>query len=337
MKILHLVHWENSGIAKIVSSLKKEGESRGDSHEVIVMRKEKTISDFLKSIFVALEVFIVYGFRRDLIIHSHSFLPFLHYFLFPFSKKCATFHSDYPFLCGKSKRDKLKRYLLFLIFRLFKVQISAVGSHVSELVGRSLHVSVNTISNGIRIDDSIIFEEKKIKDGAIVIDAAGRLNEENNFRALIKSLPLSKNKNFTLLIAGEGDDEANLYELIHQLDLSARVKLLGHQNNMRDFYNGLDVFVCTSRYEGFGLVLIEAMLSSLPIISTKVGVFSDCDDLEYMRVEPTPESIAAGIDLCLETGSLSSNNAIFKNFDYVKSNFNILKIYDDYKFLMWNV
>lgn len=94
--------------------------------------------------------------------------------------------------------------------------------------------------------------------------AAGRLNIWNckGFDILIKAWSKihEKHPEWTVEIAGEGEEGRKYLEsLIRELHLEGRVILSGFHLNIRDFFDDSEIFVLSSRYEGFGMVLIEAM------------------------------------------------------------------------------
>ena len=69
-------------------------------------------------------------------------------------------------------------------------------------------------------------------------------------------------------IVGEGIEE-NLYkELIQKYSLENKVTIHPFTNQIQDYYSNAQVYVLSSRWEGFGLVLVEAMAHGLPIVSS---------------------------------------------------------------------
>lgn len=80
------------------------------------------------------------------------------------------------------------------------------------------------------------------------------------------------NKDWTLEIVGEGPEEAIYRMIIGDYKLSDRVKICPFTNNVQKHYAGASVYVLSSRWEGFGLVLVEAMSHGLPLISSRLPV-----------------------------------------------------------------
>ncbi len=127
------------------------------------------------------------------------------------------------------------------------------------------------LANFKRENKNINLVDKK----EITIGVMGRFDKTKGFdivmRALKKLTEIS-DKNFILHIAGSGKEESNLMALAQSLGLENKVKFLGWIKDKKEFFDNIDIF-CMSSYfakgETFGLVLLEAMKYSVPIISTK--------------------------------------------------------------------
>lgn len=107
-----------------------------------------------------------------------------------------------------------------------------------------------------------------------VIGFAGRYHTAKGYPYLFETMGLLKNENIIFKIAGSGASLNNmevkaLFEQ-YQLD-SQKVQLLDQVSDMPAFYQSIDAFLMTSITEGFPNVLVEAMASGLPCISTDVG------------------------------------------------------------------
>lgn len=105
-----------------------------------------------------------------------------------------------------------------------------------------------------------------------IILAVGRLTKQKNFDYLIKEFHKfnSKNKDYNMLIIGDGEDKHKLKSLINKLNLVNRVFLLDYTKNVFNFMKNSDVFILSSLWEEVGFVIVEAAINNLYIIS------SDC-------------------------------------------------------------
>ena len=105
-------------------------------------------------------------------------------------------------------------------------------------------------------------------DGPLIV-AAGRLAEAKNYPLMIESLAaLRQDVPARLCILGQGELEQPLRQLIAARGLSNAVSLAGFQSNPWKYIARADVFLLTSRYEGFGNVLVEAMACGVPVVAT---------------------------------------------------------------------
>ncbi len=103
-----------------------------------------------------------------------------------------------------------------------------------------------------------------------MIGALGRLHEQKGFDVLVRAAAVMRDRGaaFRLRIGGEGPDRALLEGLIGELDLSDRIELAGWVSPPGPFLSELDLFAVPSRYEPFGLVVIEAMAAGVPVVAS---------------------------------------------------------------------
>ena len=106
------------------------------------------------------------------------------------------------------------------------------------------------------------------KEKPIVL-AAGRLRPQKDFRTLIKAFAcVLEYADARLVIMGGGDERQSLEALVAEKGLSERIAFLGAVDNPYAHMARADVFVLPSLWEGFPNVLVEAMASGVPVIST---------------------------------------------------------------------
>lgn len=101
--------------------------------------------------------------------------------------------------------------------------------------------------------------------------AVGRFSRKHKgFDLLIKAFNIfaHNNSDWCLDIVGEGPEEQMYKDLIEDYQLENRINIHPFTNYIQDFYSRAQVYVLSSRWEGFGLVLVEAMAHGLPIISS---------------------------------------------------------------------
>lgn len=105
--------------------------------------------------------------------------------------------------------------------------------------------------------------------GTIIIGNAGRLvaQKAQHFLLDIALKLKEKGLDFKIQIAGEGPLHNGLNEEIVKQNLTKHVELLGFVTEMKPFMEGIDIFVSTALWEGFGFVLAEAMVAKKPVLA----------------------------------------------------------------------
>jgi glycosyltransferase involved in cell wall biosynthesis len=102
-----------------------------------------------------------------------------------------------------------------------------------------------------------------------VVLGAGRLHEQKDFPTLIKAFSIvRKQRPVRLVILGEGSERPHLEALVRELGIEDSVDLPGFQDNPYAFMARSRVFVLSSLWEGFGNVLVEALATGTPVVST---------------------------------------------------------------------
>jgi glycosyltransferase involved in cell wall biosynthesis len=101
--------------------------------------------------------------------------------------------------------------------------------------------------------------------------AVGRFSRRHKgFDLLIEAFRIfaKENGEWTLDIVGEGVEEPIYRKMIKDYQLEERIHIHPFTNNIQKYYSEAQVYVLSSRWEGFGLVLVEAMAHGLPVISS---------------------------------------------------------------------
>ena len=174
----------------------------------------------------------------------------------------------YDSLNAKAKWP-LNSILLSLIKRLFSQADLhvCVSQQLSEDISKRFQYNAKhtVIYNGIPLRKS---SPKKLGERVKIITIS-RLDEQKDIGTLLRALHLINDvKRVELNIIGDGEKKLELIALAEKLELQGRVRFLGWQNDVGKYLLRSDIFVLSSKREGFGFVLVEAMNYGLPIIST---------------------------------------------------------------------
>lgn len=147
--------------------------------------------------------------------------------------------------------------------------ISKAATHrfISEKVFRKNNTY--TIYNGIDTDIFAPDTLDKVHTEPFTWLAVGRLVETKDYPTLL--LAFSKLSKSELLIVGKGPLLENLQMQVERIGIKNRVKFLGVRTDIEKLYRQVDGFVLSSEWEGYGLVVAEAMASGLPVVATDSG------------------------------------------------------------------
>ncbi|MCD6703720.1 glycosyltransferase [Vibrio cholerae] len=103
--------------------------------------------------------------------------------------------------------------------------------------------------------------------------SVGRLTEAKDYPNLLRAFAqlVKSQPSIRLAIIGQGELTTQIEQMIEQLDLTSHVHLLGLRFDVADWMSAADCFVLSSAWEGFGLVVAEAMACERPVVATDCG------------------------------------------------------------------
>lgn len=200
------------------------------------------------------------------------------------SKKIAWIHVD---LINENKTEKFfkNREEEKTVYEKFD-NIVAVSEHVKEQVINKFNILEEKVIvkyNPIDKEHIEKLANEKIEDitkNKFTICTIGRLSVQKGYDRLLKVVKkLNEEKlDFDLWIIGVGAEESKLKQYIEENNLT-NVTLLGYKKNPYKYIRESDLFVCSSRAEGFSTVVSEAVILEKPIVTT------DCSGMKEMLGE----------------------------------------------------
>jgi glycosyltransferase involved in cell wall biosynthesis len=131
---------------------------------------------------------------------------------------------------------------------------------------------IKVIYNGIDVSNYDLSTEKKLykkNDNEIILGNMGRLVYQKGQRYLIDIASELKMNNlqFKILIGGDGPLKQELVSYAEKHEVADSIVFLGFIDNVAEFMNSIDIFLLTSLWEGFGYVIVEAMICKKPVIA----------------------------------------------------------------------
>jgi glycosyltransferase involved in cell wall biosynthesis len=135
---------------------------------------------------------------------------------------------------------------------------------------------IRLIYNGFDVADFDSQQSQPViekKDNEIIIGNAARLTIQKGQKYLLEAAAILRDKglNFRIAIAGTGELQDQLMGLVRKFDLDDRVEFLGFVDDMKSFYQSIDIFCLPSLWEGFGYALVEAMTMEKPVAAFNIS------------------------------------------------------------------
>lgn len=152
-----------------------------------------------------------------------------------------------------------------------------------------------------------------------MIGHVGRFVKTKNHEFLIEIFNeiLKQKNNAKLLLIGDGNLKSLIEAKVKNLGIEKAVIFLGVRNDVADLYNVMDVFVFPSFYEGLGMVVIEAQVNGLSVV-TSDGVSEETvvtDNIKFLSLQKVRDE---WLDVIInaERKEIENNkDGLFKNFD----------------------
>lgn len=160
---------------------------------------------------------------------------------------------------------------------------------------------------------------KKPFSKPIRFGSLGRIFPEKNFDKVIRAMDILRKRGIEseYVIGGVGPEEKYLKDLAKELNLKKNFRILGWVNEKRDFFDSIDIFLLPSAHETFGIVLLEAMLYSTPIVTSNTWgpdeiILDGVDGLKISRDndEKVPELLADAIEHLVKNEEFAKGLAV---------------------------
>lgn len=265
-----------------------------DCSNAVIMRKIRQLyNQNLGSIYHT------HGYRANILVRSSLF--------FTKARIVTTVHSTLKYW-----KNPVKKKIYSLLDKSTSVRnqkIIAVSEYIRKYYKtRFNQFKIETVYNGV---DQTIFLARKNAEFSEVVQLVnvGSLNNVKNQITVLKAMNYLINDlgymNIKLLLIGEGPTAELLKDYIHSNNLKSNVKMTGFVNNVESYLKKSDIFISSSTDESFGLSIVEAMLTGIPVVASAVG--------------GVPEIITDGV-----TGFLYSDP-----FDYIELSKKITRIIDN--------
>lgn len=241
----------------------------------------------------------------------------------------------------KSVVKKLLLWIFTLVLYRVANRIVCVSNSVKEDLEKTFFVNKSrceVIYNPIDVTKILLLKNELVDEeysefikNKKVLISVGRLVPQKNHLLLLKAFFLLKNSNYVLIIVGDGPLRYDLEKYIFENNISNSVKLLGYQENPYKYMVTADILVLTSIFEGFGLVLVEALLLGTQIIAVRGAAVIEIFNLMQSGFLSSndPQDLVRKILL-----ASSKDDQLSDYENIIISNFGVNHVYQCYKKLI---
>jgi len=299
----------------------------------ILFKNSRRVHRFLVMLFlIQTTTYFLFNriFYKKIVVHSHSanFCAFAGILAKPFGVKTVhTFHTDL-------RLNEIPEEVSEKVFLNKVDQLTAVSNFLGNSCIKHYKLSkkVKTIYNGAPLMN---IKKMTKKDKKINVLYVGHLFEIKDPLLFVKGIEeLSKEKDVSARIIGTGNLESDIKEYIKIRNIK-NIELLGNlkYSQISKQYSWADVLVLTSKGEGMPIVLLEAMNSKTPVVSTIAGGTPELIENDITGVllsERTPKAVAKGILKAIKNKEKYTKNAIEKlekQFNWSKISLQYINIY----------
>lgn len=225
----------------------------------------------LKNIIAFFKIYKIINEENIDIVHLNTVYTYTAAFAALTAKKPLIWHIREILEEGQNNKFINKPLSFWLINKA--TAIIAITKCVENMYPKLNKNKIKVIYNGIN-ETTFLQKDKKILDkNCIQLICTGQIYEEKGQFDLVKACAKLKSNNINnwqLQIIGNGDI-VRLQEVINQLDINEKVKILGYKPDVQNYMKDSDIAFVPSHCEAFGRVTVESMLSGCLVIAANSG------------------------------------------------------------------
>ncbi|MCW8804538.1 MAG: glycosyltransferase family 4 protein [Ignavibacteriaceae bacterium] len=247
------------------------------------------------------------------IIHTHLFQARF------YTTIAHLFYKHSILITHKHNNVNPRKHNVFIILEMLSIFFNKKVIAISQSVKNSLikyefvsEKKIYVLPNGIEYQKFLKSANSSSlsNNKPIIIGTVCRLERQKGISYLLLAMKiiLAKFPHVQLEIVGDGSLLGELKHFSRKLGISNSVNFFGKFADVIPFYKKMNVFVLPSLYEGFGIVLLEAMAAGVPIVATNVDGIKEVvmDGVSGILVPPkNPEAIASAVTKIIESPHLA--------------------------------
>lgn len=332
-KIAHVVATgEYSGAEKIVIEI---CQYLKDDYDFVYICRPGGIEEYLK---VKKIRYILYNSTKELIsilrksdfdiVHAHDYTTSVLSGFFFKGRVISHIHNNTPF----AKSFNLKSLMFYISSKNIEKILCVSNSIVDEMYFKEKLIDKLTVSYNWVNKDERYWSEEVDKDIDILF--VGRFTEQKNpmlFLDVIHDIKKSGFDNLKVKMIGRGELKNNILDYIKDNKLESNIEVLDFTKEPHKYMKKAKVFFVPSKWEGFGLVFLEAMINKCAVVATPVGGIREIFKDNLGNFSNDRSELIKIIEKMLRDDKsrekdISNNEYILDRFD-MKTNINKIKQY----------
>lgn len=280
--------------------------------------------------------------ERPSLVHAH--LSHAQLYAIPAAKLAGV-----PVITGHHNDDPFIRRFPFRQVYCQLWRMTAGGSAISSAVAAFCREIEGASADRLRIihygmpapDDAaaqaaaraVLRHSNGIGAEAVVIGCVGRLTEQKGITYALDAFAgvHAQHPDTALVVLGDGELRADLEAQADRLGLRESVHFLGWREDAASWMNAFDIFLFSSLWEGFGLVLLEAMAARLPVVASRVSAIPEVVSEGETAILVAPrdvEGFADALERLIVDAPLSRHMGLLGR-DRLETHFSIGKMTDE--------
>ncbi|ENM5768234.1 glycosyltransferase [Vibrio mimicus] len=301
--------------------------------KLVELKMRKTPFGFVKAYWQAIN--ILRQFQAD-VVHSHmvhaNIFARLVRFVAPIPRLVCTAHSNNEGGKARMLAYRLTDSWCDLTTNVSQEAVEAFITQKATKPGR-----IVALYNGIDLAKFVFNPvardrcraELGLNTNQTLLLSVGRLTEAKDYPNLLRAFArlVKSQPSIRLAIIGQGELATQIEQMVEQLELKSHVHLLGLRFDVADWMSAADCFVLSSAWEGFGLVVAEAMACERPVVATDCGGVAEVvGDYGYLVPPRDSEKLAEAFEQAMALSSQERATLGNNARNYIESRYSLSAI-----------
>ena len=239
---------------------------------------------------------------------------------------------------GKKKKllfQVIEKILAYRANKIIAISKSEYDSAIEKSICKENKLVL--VENGIDIEKYSDYETYRedtrkrygISKKDIVVGIVGRVSEQKDPITTIEAAVevIKQNKNIYFMFVGAGDLEEEVLKIARDNNIESNIIITGWVENVKEYISAFDIALLPSKWEGFGLAIVEYMICKKPIIATRIGgianILKKSDSAFFIEKENSKDIVNAIKDII---NNKNINDMIVNNYNECKERFSINRV-----------